>query len=225
MSGVVIGAADSIHSLRQLLGADADIRVFSEGEPIKALEAILELQPDLIVLTSTFAASPRGVALLNRIHKDPDLVRSEVRIVLPGEVLAEPVRRSAAATLDEVNVPHISAATDDSPPLDWRGTRRSLRTHVRPGMEIQLDGKPCTVVDLSPLGVQVLSASILKPNQRVRVIVPTGGLAMRFSGTVIWARFELPVPASPPVYRAGIEFVDADAAILSEYLKRNRQDA
>ena len=99
-----------------------------------------------------------------------------------------------------------------------------LRTRVRSGVEIQLDGKPCSVVDLSPLGVQIVSSTILRPNQRVRVIVPAGELAMRFSGTVIWARFELPVPSAPPVYRAGVEFIDADQTALTDYCARNRQE-
>ena len=222
MSGVVIGAADLLATLQQLLGADADIRVFAESEPIKALQAILELHPDLIVLASTFASTARGIALLNRINSDPALAGSEVRIAKAGEGLQEPIGRAASVGDGTVSPPaHIA---DPSRPLDWRGTRRMLRTRVRSGVEIQLDGKPCSVVDLSPLGVQVVSSTILRPNQRVRVIVPAGDLAMRFSGTVIWARFELPVPTAPPVYRAGVEFLDADQSALTDYCVRNRQE-
>ena len=224
----MIGGADLVESLRKLLGADADIRVFSEAEPIKALQAILELQPDLIALASSFATSSRGIALLNRIQSDPALASSEVRVVTPGEGLQEPVRRgsggTAAATLDDPAAAAVAApAADPSRPLDWRGTRRILRTRVRSGVEIQLDGKPCAVVDLSPLGVQVVSTTILKPNQRVRVVIPVRDTSMRFGGTVIWARFELPVPTAPPVYRSGVEFIDADQTALAEFCSRNRQ--
>ncbi len=40
---------------------------------------------------------------------------------------------------------------------------------------------------------------------------------MRFRGTVAWAKFELPNPAEPPRYRAGVEFIDADAAAVDDY--------
>ena len=73
------------------------------------------------------------------------------------------------------------------------------------------------VVDLSVIGAQVISATILRPNQRVRISVPTDDFVMRFRGAVAWAKFELPKPTEPPRYRAGVEFADADAAAMDEY--------
>ena len=93
--------------------------------------------------------------------------------------------------------------------------RRAIR--IRPGVEIQLDGNPAIVVDLSVMGAQVISATILRPNQRVRISVPTDDFVMRFRGAVAWAKFELPKPTEPPRYRAGVEFTDADAAAMDEY--------
>ena len=51
-----------------------------------------------------------------------------------------------------------------------------------------------------------MSATILRPNQRVRISVPTDDFVMRFRGAVAWAKFELPKPTEPPRYRAGVEF-------------------
>ena len=82
---------------------------------------------------------------------------------------------------------------------------------MRPGVEIQLDGNPASLVDLSVVGVQVISATILRPNQRVRISMPNDDFVMRFRGAVAWAKFELPKPSEPPRYRAGVEFADADA--------------
>ncbi len=84
-------------------------------------------------------------------------------------------------------------------------------------MEIQLDGNPANLVDLSVMGAQVISASILRPNQRVRISVPSDEFVMRFRGAVAWAKFELPKPTEPPRYRAGVEFSDADASAMDEY--------
>jgi hypothetical protein len=116
-----------------------------------------------------------------------------------------------------------AAAAADSPrQLDWHGTRRAPRHRIRPGVEIQLDGNPVKIVDMSIVGAQVVSTTILRPNQRVRVSVPTDNFMMRFRGTVAWAKFELPNPAEAPRYRAGVEFNDADAAAMNDYCLRHR---
>jgi hypothetical protein len=93
---------------------------------------------------------------------------------------------------------------------------------MRPGVEIQLDGNPAHVIDLSQVGAQVVSATILRPNQKVRVSVPNEDFVMRFRGSVAWAKFELPRPTEPPQYRAGVEFTDADAAAVESFAHRNK---
>jgi hypothetical protein len=72
------------------------------------------------------------------------------------------------------------------------------------------------------MGAQVLSATILRPNQRVRISVPTDEFVMRFRGAIAWAKFELPNPTEPPRYRAGVEFIDADTSAMEQYCGRNR---
>ena len=93
----------------------------------------------------------------------------------------------------------------------------------RDGVEIQLDGNPANVVDLSQVGAQVLSGTILRPNQKVRVSIPNEDFVMRFRGSVAWAKFELPDPSAPPRYRAGVEFTDADAAAVEAFCHKNKQ--
>jgi hypothetical protein len=75
---------------------------------------------------------------------------------------------------------------------------------------------------MSVVGAQVVSATILRPNQRVRVSVPTDDFVMRFRGTVAWAKFELPRPSEAPRYRAGVEFNDADSAAMDTYCARHK---
>ena len=120
---------------------------------------------------------------------------------------AAPSRASATTSAD------APVAIDETPrQLDWHGTRRAPRFRIRQGVEIQLDGNPASLVDLSVMGAQVMSATILRPNQSVRISVPNDEFVMRFRGAVAWAKFELPKPTEPPRYRAGVEFADADAA-------------
>ncbi len=114
-------------------------------------------------------------------------------------------------------------ATADAPrQLDWHGTRRASRFRIRQGVEIQLDGNPASLVDLSVMGAQVISATILRPNQRVRISVPSDDFVMRFRGAVAWAKFELPRPTEPPRYRAGVEFADADATAMDDYCSKHK---
>jgi hypothetical protein len=106
--------------------------------------------------------------------------------------------------------------------LDWQGTRRAPRYRVRPGVEIQVDGNAATVVDLSGVGVQVFSSSILRPNQKVRISIPNEDFVMRFRASVAWAKFELTKANEPPRYRAGLDFTDADAAAVEAYCSKVR---
>ena len=124
---------------------------------------------------------------------------------------------------DYAAVPQASPPAPDAPPqLDWHGTRRAPRHRLRPGVQIQLDGNPVVIVDMSAVGAQVVSATILRPNQRVRVSVPTDNFVMRFRGTVAWAKFELPKASEPPRYRAGVDFNDADTAAMEDYCTRHK---
>jgi hypothetical protein len=213
----------------RLEGVEGDLRTFPDTEPIPALQAIIQTPPDLIVLERLFAATPRGAALINRIKTDPALGTCEVRVVSHSgdyaRVVVTPTQPAAAATVGGGGHGHGSseaaAVAPDAPPnMDWHGTRRGQRYHVRPGIEIQFDGNPATIVDLSPYGAQVLSPTVLRPNQKVRISLPSDEFVMRFRGTIVWAQFEL---TRVPQYRAGVEFTDADVRAVELFCKKNKQ--
>ena len=225
-------------SLRERLSSEGDLTTFSDTEPIQALQAILEARPRLIVLERLFAATPRGAALINRIKTDPQLAQSEVRVMShTGDYMRQVARPApAAAPLATAPVaaggsgvavapqPAPAGAPVEAPrPLDWQGTRRAPRFRMKAGVEIQLDGNPAAVIDVSTVGAQVVSGTILRPNQKVRVSIPQEDSLVRCRGTIAWAKFELPKPSAPPVYRAGVEFLDADAAAVDQFSTRNRQ--
>lgn len=222
-------------ALRERLAAEGDLLAFADTEPIQALQAILEQRPRLIVLERLFAATPRGAALINRIKTDPLLAQSEVRVMShTGDYMRQVARPAQAASAGAgvmdaragVVVPDTAGApvatAEATRPLDWQGTRRAQRHRVRPGVEIQLDGNAATVVDVSTVGAQVLSSTILRPNQKVRVSITVDDTLVRCRGTIAWAKFELPKPTAPPVYRAGVEFLDADSAAVDTFTARNR---
>jgi hypothetical protein len=239
---VVIAASNLMPSLRERLADDGELVVFPDTEPIQALQAILEHRPSLIVLERLFAATPRGAALINRIKNDPHLGHAEVRVMShsgdyrrvvskpsgapppPADAVAAESgsANEGAALVAETPAAAAVAAEPPPRPLDWHGTRRAARHRIRQGVEIQLDGNPAQVVDLSQVGAQVISQTILRPNQKVRVSVPNDDFVMRFRGSIAWAKFELPDPSAPPRYRAGIEFADADARAVDAYCQKNK---
>src|SRR5262245_4325631 len=229
-AALVIAAENLMSALRERVSVDGDIITFADTEPIQALQVIIEGRPNLVVLERLFAATPRGAALINRIKNDPQLAHAEVRVmshtgdysrqvVKPSIVPAPP--QPVAATTHSAAAP---VATEDAPrPIDWHGTRRATRVRVRPGVELQLDGHPAAIIDLSTVGAQVVSPTVLRPNQKVRITVPSDDFVLRFRGAIAWATFELPKPpATAPQYRAGVEFTDGDAAALGKVIERNR---
>jgi hypothetical protein len=69
----------------------------------------------------------------------------------------------------------------------------------------------------------VISPTVLRPNQKVRITVPSDDFVLRFRGAIAWAKFELPKPpVKAPQYRAGVEFTDGDAAAIDKLIERNK---
>lgn len=233
---LIIAAENLMPALRERVKVDGEILTYPDTEPIQALQTIMEQRPSLVVLERLFAATPRGAALINRIKSDPQLAHVEVRVMShTGDYTRQVVKPTAVKTPSPAaggsggtaTAPQsttASVATEEAPrALDWHGTRRAPRFRVRAGVELQLDGNPAAVVDLSTVGAQVLSPTVLRPNQKVRIALPNEDFLLRFRGAVAWAKFELPkAPGKTPQYRAGVEFTDGDAAAIDSVIHRNR---
>jgi hypothetical protein len=231
-AALVIAAENLMPALRDRVKVDGDILAFADTEPIQALQAIMDQRPSLVVLERLFAATPRGAALINRIKSDPQLANAEVRVmshtgdysrqVVKPSAVPAPQAQPVGAGGAQASGSHV--ATEDAPkPLDWHGTRRAPRFRIRGGVELQLDGNPAAVVDLSTVGAQVISPTVLRPNQKVRITVPNDDFVLRFRGAIAWAKFELPrEPVKTPQYRAGVEFTDPDAPAIDKVIERNR---
>ncbi|MGE5357562.1 MAG: PilZ domain-containing protein [Bacteroidales bacterium] len=203
---VLIAARDLLEPLRQELRVNGDVLLFTDAEPLRALETIADRRPALIAVEQHFAASPRGAALINRIKADASLVASRILVVAPGAGVSRTV--------------HRPEATVPKGPVDQQGTRRVPRITMRDGTEILVDGNAAGLVNLSTLGAQVMCGVALKPNSRVRMTMADGDQALRVAGAVVWARFEIPDPNSGPSYRAGIEFLGPDPDALEALCER-----
>ena len=186
---------------------------FPAQEALRALEVITRKRPDVVALERAFAATTRGAALINRIKADPKLATCEIRIVAHDSDQSRVPVSAPAPVADEAAA--IAAPPPAAAPLDQRGTRRAPRVRIVEGVDVVLDGNVAALIDLSVIGAQVVSPTILKPNQRVRVSMGEGNKALRFIAAVAWASFEL--AKTGPRYRAGLEFFDADADAIQQF--------
>jgi hypothetical protein len=213
VSTILIAAPEHLQALmerEEFSGAQA----FRAQEALRALEVITRKRPDVVALERMFAATTRGAALINRIKADPKLSTCEIRIVAHDSEYSRVPASAPAPAADGAAVAVVAPAAAVAP-LDQRGTRRAPRVRIVDGVEVVIDGNVATLIDLSVIGAQVVSPTILKPNQRVRVSMGEGNKALRISAAVAWASFEL--AATGPRYRAGLEFFDADANAVERF--------
>jgi hypothetical protein len=202
----------------RLVPESSELLAFADSEALRALEVITTKRPALVALERNFAATPRGAALINRIKADPSLAETEIRIVT-----ADGGTQPAAIAVPQAPVAAAANAERQAPAeLDYRGTRRSPRFGITGSREILVDGKRGSLVDLSTGGAQLITATILKPNQRVRVSLPDDEGAIRCSATVVWASFEIPKGTNPH-YRAGLEFIEPDTRAIDAFARRHGQ--
>jgi hypothetical protein len=217
---VLISAPEHLTSLQEREDLDGAV-AFSDADALRALDAITRQRPSVVALERMFAATSRGAALINRIKADPSLGGCEIRIVAHDSEYARVSPRRAAESSAGPPVAVAEAPRPATAPLDQRGTRRAPRFRITDGVELQIDGNPAMIVDLSLVGAQVVSPTILKPNQRVRVSVAEGPRPARFSAAVAWASFEIPKGA--PRYRAGLEFFDADQIAIARLIDAKKK--
>ena len=224
MSTILIAAPEHLQALKEREDL-SDAQTFSDSEALRALEVITRKRPDVVALERVFAATTRGAALINRIKADPKLASCDIRIVAHD---AESVRTPTAtaektAEGDGVTIAAAAAAAPVAAPLDQKGTRRAPRFRIVDGVEVTIDGNTATLVDLSIVGAQVVSPTILKPNQRLRMSLAEGKRPIRFSAGVAWASFEL--AKTGPRYRAGIEFFDADPEAVERFCDEKKRQS
>lgn len=214
---VLIGPADALPGLKERLDPKAEVQEFTEGEALEALDHIIRTKPGIIAMEDQFSATSRGTALINRIKDDPALSACEVR------VLAHDAAQNRVAVKRGGGGPAI-AVDEPKPALDVKGTRRAPRIRIKDGVEVAVDGNPAALVDLSTVGAQVVSPTVLKPNQRVRILIGEGKAAVKCSGAIAWAAFEMPKGMATR-YRAGIDFGgSAEVPGVDGFAKKNKKD-
>ena len=215
---VVIAPAHRVRLFKGDPGVSRDILIFLDTEPIRALEAITTNRPDLVALDRDFLPSSRAAALINRIRTDPLLTHTQIRVLSTVDDYTHLVHWRA-----QIGLPPATAVPGEPLPPDYDGVRRSPRVRMRAGVEVEVDGDPATLVDLSRDGAQVLVEKSIRPNQRVRMSMTDEHGLLRCHGSIIWAAFERAGQPATEHYRAGVAFMDANPERVEAFSSRHRR--
>ena len=210
MSIVVIAAPQALEAMAAR-GQYGRAQTFADTDADRALEEIARSQPGFVVVDQTFAATRLGLALIDRIKVDSDLSSCVIQIVaLGGDEVQSPVQAATGSTDDVAALGATSheASWEDMLP-DRGGKRRARRFLPVNKVDLLIGGDKANLINFSTVGVQVVSPTILRPTQRIRMVFGANGQESRLGADVVWARLEL--PEKEPLYRAGLDFLDTDA--------------
>jgi len=201
---VVIATSELLPAAQERVSSlGGEILGFNEAQALQALEAVFKHRPGVVALERRFAITPRGAAFMNRIKSDPKLLKTEVRVV------------SHDSDYTRVSPRHKSEAQKA---LDQRGTRRAPRFKMKDRTPIAIDANAGSILDMSTIGAMIVCTSTLRPLQELKIVLTGVSGNVRFTAKVCWASFEIP-PNSGPRYRAGIEFIDADASGVDAFIQ------
>lgn len=98
--------ADVLPTLKErTAGLNGEVLSFSETEALRALDAIITRRPQVVRIERTFASTPRGAALINRIKADPGLVDMGIEVVSHDSDETRIVRQGAASRVAKPAAP------------------------------------------------------------------------------------------------------------------------
>lgn len=110
-------------------------------------------------------------------------------------------------------------------PLQFPGPARDAkRVKIRQGTYVSVDGIPGELVDMSLGGAQAVLRQLVKPNQLVRLTIPTAGERLICKGRVVWVVYEQP-GTSLSVYRTGVKFTDSDATAVEDFMQNFAEES
>jgi hypothetical protein len=194
--------------LRQRLGFDPAVLVFSAAEAPDALSMVLNRNLPFVALDRYFVSTPSGAKFVSTVRTTrPDL---EVRVLSDqGSEIPLVLRRPTLPTGRATVTAGSHLLTGD--------VRRAPRYPLPSGREALVDGSPTLLVNVSVTGAQLLSPVVLRPAQQVRVALRDDVEEIALQGAVAWSAFERSRKTGETCYRAGVQFADAKPDVLAAY--------
>jgi hypothetical protein len=238
-----VASPEHLSSLRDGLRLSGRVLRFASTNLATAFACVKTNQPKLVAIESTFARTPEGGAFVDRIAAlaiegcetrlvarvggtwatmplSPGTGPGPLPVLRPAARVAEPSRVAAAARMTEP-----ARVAEPPPPVDVKSTglntRRAPRFLVLDPLKAVVENANADLVDLSVLGAQVVSASALRPNQKIKLALVDGEGTLRITAHVAWSHFEKPKHAADAYYRAGMEFTDAAKEVLEDFCRRH----
>ena len=175
----------------------------------QALEMIGSRRPEVVVIEQAVAASGSGSALMARLHNERYERGIEIRL-LPAERAADLMSSEPGDVHPQV---WLSVLAE---PLPARPQRRARRVRARDDEQALIDGAACTLLDVSESGLQVRATIVLRPQQRVRVVLPPERGGVKTAAVVAWSTFEI---GPTPQYRAGLAFTREIPSLIDNAAK------
>ena len=115
--------------------------------------------------------------------------------------------------------PRKTGAAAEPPP--YLRVRQARRVKIQDGGDVAVDGAHSTLVDLSTHGAQVLSPRAIRPNCSVRLQLPSNSGALSCEARVVWVLVEQGQDPQNALYRAGVQFTDADMPELEAFFAQH----
>jgi hypothetical protein len=125
----------------------------------------------------------------------------------------------AAASVGTGHMPSSDEGNLES--AEYSIQRQARRLKMQEGIEATLDGSPTSLVDMSTIGVQVLSPLALRPNRIVKMALRGGESELTCKVRVMWARFEQPQGGAAAQYRVGVKFTDLEPKAIEAFMARH----
>lgn len=211
-SVIMIARSEQAAGLRKRFARDSTVALFSDAEALKALDAVLSQAPRILALDRAFAATARGAKLVRQVKAEKHASATEIRVLAEDENNQPLILSSRIASVESV--------MRASHPLDYCGTRRALRFDVLESVHLAVNGERGRLVNLSFAGAQLVVPVRIRPEEALRITLTEAAAEddTRVRGVVAWCTVE---PTGPiMIYRAGVEFTDADTRRIEDLCVR-----
>jgi hypothetical protein len=189
---------------------------------ITAAKTVVETQYQQLVTASQQLTD----GLSRALHAQREHVRPVAPTVPKRSESADNTSTETSATLKMPSLapPVASAPAAKKKPLQFsHPARDAKRVKIRRGTHISVDGIPGELVDLSLGGAQAVLRQMVKPNQLVRLVLPTPTGQVVCKARIVWVVYEQP-GTSLSVYRMGVKFTDIDTRAVEDFMRDFREE-
>jgi hypothetical protein len=229
---VVVADATQTAAIRGGLPTSGRVMWFNESNLATALDSIRMNHPKIIAVEAAFAQRPHGQVFLSRVEQMA-IRGSAIQLVVRANGgwattpynAGEPApaqSQTVGATVSTVR-PVTGVARPVEVPAQTKAanTRRASRFKVVESLNAVVENGRANLVNISIIGAQVVSPSVIRPTQKVKIMLPDAHDMVPLTANVAWSTFERIQLQTEPYYRAGMEFTDAAQEILEDYCRRH----